>query len=64
MLHQADIDTRTVLAIAVEADVDPRSVRHEIAAMRGERPHVRGRPGERLRKAFAARNLLPLAQAS
>ncbi|HEU4544632.1 MAG TPA: hypothetical protein VFR23_26130 [Jiangellaceae bacterium] len=48
-------DKRTVLRLAAEADVDPRSVRSEFAAMRGERPHVTGRAGEKLRVVLARR---------
>jgi hypothetical protein len=51
------LDTRTILRIAAEADVDPRSVRRELAAMRGERPPVRGRAGERIRAAFLKRGI-------
>lgn len=57
------VDTRTILSLAAEADVDPRSVRRELAALRGECPHVRGRPGERIRQALASRGLLNATRA-
>ena len=59
MAHQThDLDTRTILAIAAESDTDPRSVRAELAAQRGQRAPVRGRAGERVRRALMARGLL------
>ena len=59
MLHP--LDTRTILLLAAESDTDPRSVKREIAAIRGEREHVRGRPGERIRQVLEARGLVPKA---
>ncbi len=57
MKHLAHLDTRTLLAVAAAADADPRSVRRELAARRGEDQHVRGRAGERIRAALAAHEL-------
>lgn len=51
------IDTRTILELAAASDTDPRSVQRELAALRGERPHVRGRAGERIRSALALKGL-------
>lgn len=53
MTHTPGIDRPTLLRVAAEADVDPRSVQAELAAERGERPPVRGRVGERIREALA-----------
>lgn len=52
------IDRPTLFRVAAEADTDPRTVLAEVAAERGERPHVRGRVGERVRAALAALRLL------
>ena len=52
------VDSLTIRAIAVEADVDPRSVLRELRASRGEDRHVRGRAGERVRAALMRRGLL------
>jgi hypothetical protein len=52
------IDTRTILELAAASDTDPRSVQRELAALRGECPHVRGRAGERIRGALAAKGLI------
>lgn len=49
---------RELLQLAVDSDTDPRSVAREIRALRGDGPHVRGRAGERIRAALAARGLL------
>lgn len=43
---------REIHAIAAEADCDPRSVTRELRAMRGESERVRGRAGERVRRAL------------
>lgn len=53
-----EVASRTILEIAAKSETDPRSVRREIAALRGERPHVRGRAGERIRQELARRGLL------
>jgi hypothetical protein len=47
-----------ILRLAAEADSDPRSIENELAAQRGERPHVRGRSGERIRAVLAAKGLI------
>jgi len=52
------LDRRATLLIAAEAGVDPRSVDHELAAERGERPHVRGDAGERVRRALVQHGLI------
>lgn len=51
-------DRPTLLAIASEADVDPRTVEAELAAYRGEREHVRGIRGRRVRSILIARGLV------
>ena len=48
------LDRATVLRIAADAGVDPRTVEAELAAQRGEREPVKGLAGERVRKAIAA----------
>ncbi len=58
------IDTATLREIAVAADADPRSVIAELRADRGERPHVRGMPGHRVRRVLAERGLLSIPKAS
>jgi hypothetical protein len=57
-MHTTPLDRPTLLRLAAEADSDPRSVENEIAALRGERPHVRGRAGERIRAVLAAKGLI------
>ncbi len=52
------IDDTTILLVAAEAVVDPRTVRNAIAASRGERPPIRGRAGERVRAALYRRGLI------
>lgn len=55
----SDLDRPTILQIASEAYVDPRSVRAEIAYQQGRRPKpVRGLSGERVRAAMARRGLI------
>ena len=51
-------DYPTVLRLAAEAMVDPRSVHAELLAARGERRHVRGVAGERVRRVLAAHGYL------
>lgn len=58
MQHQIEISRRELLALAVESDTDPRSVAREIRALQGKEKPVRGRAGERIRAALAARGLL------
>ncbi len=58
-MHATAIDRPTLLRLAAEADSDPRSVAAELAAQRGERPHVKGRAGERVRAVLAAKGLIP-----
>ena len=53
MSHTVTLDRPAILRIAADADVDPRSVERELAAERGERPHVRGRAGQKIRDALA-----------
>lgn len=57
-MHAIAIDRPTLLRLAAEADSDPRSVAAELAAQRGERPHVKGRAGERVRAVLAAKGLI------
>jgi len=64
MPHTTEVDTRTILTIAVESDTDPRSVRRELAAQRGERAHIRGRAGERIRQVLAQKGLIQPGKAA
>jgi hypothetical protein len=57
-MNTAHIDRPTLLRLAAEADTDPRSVAAELAAARGERRHVKGRVGERIRAVLAAKGLI------
>lgn len=45
--------------LAVEADVDPRTIRAEILAAHGARRPVRGMPGERARRVLTEHGYLP-----
>ncbi len=56
-LSGVGIDGRTVRLIAVEADVDPRTVVIEIKAQLGQAKPVRGAPGHRVRAALACRGI-------
>ena len=60
------LDRRDLLRLAAEADSDPRSIENELAAHRGERPHVRGVAGERVRRVLRQHGHIPprAAQAS
>lgn len=60
MRHSSSIDRRALLTMAVAADIDPRSILHELAADRGERPHVRGTAGIRARRVLAENGLISL----
>ena len=62
LIRLSTLTRRELLQLAVDADADPRSVAREIRALRGDGPHVRGRAGERIRAALAARGLLPGGQ--
>jgi hypothetical protein len=57
-MNAAQLDRPTLLRLAAEADSDPRSVAAELAAERGERAHVKGRAGERVRAVLAAKGLI------
>lgn len=59
-----EVTTRTILELALASNTDPRSVKREIAALRGERPHVRGTAGERIRTALADKGLIQPAKAA
>jgi hypothetical protein len=50
----SELDTATIRRLAVEADVDPRSVERRL---RGER--VRGLAGHRIDRVLAAHDLAP-----
>jgi hypothetical protein len=52
------IDRATLRRLAVEADADPRSVIAELRACRGERPHVRGMSGHRVRRVLREHGLI------
>jgi hypothetical protein len=52
------IDRATLRALAVEAEADPRSVIAELRAARGQRPHVRGLAGHRVRRVLARHGLI------
>lgn len=53
------IDLATIRALAVEAESDPRSIIAEIRAARGERAHVRGLAGHRVRRVLSKHGLIP-----
>ncbi len=53
-----NLDRRELLRLAAEADTDPRSIASELAAHRGERPHVRGVAGERVRRVLIQHGLI------
>lgn len=63
-MSTAHIDRPTLLRLAAEADSDPRSIAAELAAQRGERPHVKGRAGERIRSVLAAKGLIQAEKAA
>jgi hypothetical protein len=52
------IDRPTLLLVASDADCDPRTVEAELAAYRGERAHVRGIRGRRIRAALVRRGIV------
>ena len=52
------VDLATLRRLAVEADVDPRSIVAELRAARGERDHVRGMAGHRVRRLLAQKGLI------
>lgn len=58
MRNTTHISRPELLRLAAEADTDPRSVAAELAAERGERPHVKGRAGERIRAVLAEKGLI------
>lgn len=58
------IDRATLRALAVEAEADPRSVIAELRAARGQRQHVRGLAGHRVRRVLARHGLLAPEQAA
>jgi hypothetical protein len=58
------IDRATLRALAVAADVDPRSIIAELRAERGERPHVRGMAGHRARRVLAERGFVRAQEAA
>jgi hypothetical protein len=58
------IDTATLRALAVAAEADPRSVIAELRAARGERPHVRGMAGHRVRRVLIEKGLIPAVKAA
>lgn len=58
-IRREPIDRPTLLRLAAEADCDPRSIIRELAAFRGERAHVTGRAGERVRAVLSAHGLIP-----
>ena len=45
--------------LAVEADVDPRTIRATILAAQGAQKPVRGMPGERARRVLTKHGYLP-----
>ena len=63
MLHSEtpdkEIDTTTVRRLALEADVDPRTIVAELKAARGERARVRGISGDRARRVLRQHGFLP-----
>ncbi len=58
------IDLATLRALAVAADADPRSVIAELRAARGERAHVRGMAGHRVRRVLVGKGLIPAVNAA
>ncbi len=52
------IDRATLRALAVEAESDPRSIIAELRAARGQRPHVRGLAGHRVRRVLIRHGLI------
>jgi hypothetical protein len=64
MLHteapgDREINGSTVRRLAVEADVDPRTILAELRAARGERARVRGMSGDRARRVLRQHGLIP-----
>jgi hypothetical protein len=55
------LDIATARRLAVEADVDPRSIQREYRAAHGQDRPVRGMSGTRARKALVAAGLIPTA---
>lgn len=53
------IDRATLRRLAVAADADPRSVIAEIRASKGQRQHVRGMAGQRVRRVLREHGILP-----
>jgi hypothetical protein len=58
------LDKATIRRLAVEADVDPRSIVAELRAARGERPPVKGMAGHRVRRVLAEHGLLKPREAA
>ena len=52
------LDSFTLRRLAVEAEVDPRSVIAELRAAKGQRVPVRGMSGHRVRRVLKAHGLL------
>jgi hypothetical protein len=51
-----------IMRIAAEATCDPRTVVAELAARRGERAHVRGRSGDRIRAILERIGYAPIGE--
>jgi|GEM_PF-6933695 len=58
------IDGATVRRLAVEAEVDPRSIVAELRAELGQNPRVRGVTGHRIRRVLIRHGLIPAPQRS
>lgn len=58
MKNKKSVDRIVLLKLAALADCDPRSIAHEFAAMEGERAHVRGRAGEKIRRVLEENGFL------
>jgi hypothetical protein len=57
------VDRSTLRELAVAADADPRSIIAELRAALGQRPHVRGMAGHRVRRVLAERGFIPARSA-
>lgn len=62
-LRGLPIDGPTVRLVAVQAEVDPRSVIAELRAQLGEGRPVRGMAGHRIRRVLRRHGLLPFENA-
>lgn len=59
MKIESPLDSLTTRRLAVEADVDPRTIGAALWAVRGRRQFPRGRAGERAREVLSRHGYLP-----